>query len=322
MKHEESLEILQNQVREKFNGKKYLIVLDNLWNVDNNEWFLLRNLLMVGARGSRILVTTRSESVARITGATSWYALRGFPEENAWSYFVKVAFEQCQEPKNKALVVIGRKIVEKCDGLPLAIRTIGSLLYLNTSKIEWQSFLDNELSKIGQQENKISSTLKLSYDHLPSHLKQCFVYCRLFPKDHRIDLYRLINLWAAHGFIVLVSPKQHFEDVGRKYFMELLWRSFFQEVRNDEWGNIESCKMHDLMHDLATLVFGSESAILNSSRENDIEKVRHLSFNLVDSSMQFSIPMLNGRKIHTVIASSVRGNLGNLTCDVFISNFK
>ena len=132
---------------------------------------------MVGARGSRILVTTRSKSVARITGATSWHALRGLPKENAWSLFVKVAFEQYQEPKNKALVVIGRKIVEKCDGLPLAIRTIGSLLYLNTCEIEWQSFLDNELSKIGQQENKISSTLKLSYDHLPSHLKQCFAYC-------------------------------------------------------------------------------------------------------------------------------------------------
>ena len=321
-KHEESLEILQNHLREELNGKKYFIVLDDLWNEDNNEWLLLRNLLMVGARESRILVTTRSESVARITGATSWHALGGLPEEKAWSLFVKVAFEQCQEPKNKALVAIGKKIVEKCDGLPLAIRTIGSLLYLNTSEIEWQSFLDNELSKIGQQENKISSTLKLSYDHLPSHLKQCFAYCRLLPKDHRIDLYRLINLWAAQGFIVLVNPKQRFENVGRKYFMELLWRSFFQEVRNDEWGNIESCKMHDLMHDLATLVSGSESAILNSSGENDIEKVRHVSFDLVDSSMQFSIPMPNGRKMHIVLVSRVRVYLNNLTCDTFISNFR
>ena len=67
---------------------------------------------------------------------------------------------------------------------------------------------------------------------------------------------------------------------------------------------------------------GLESVILNSSVKNDIEKVRHVSFNLVDSLVQFSIPMLNGRKIHTILASSIRGNLGNLTCDVFISNFK
>ena len=99
--------------------------------------------------------------------------------------------------------------------------------------------------------------------------------------------------------------------------MELLWRSFFQDVENDELGNIESCKMHDL----AGLVSGSESAILNSSGENDIEKLRHVSFNLVDLSMQFSIAMCNGRKIHTILVSSVGGNLGNLTCDVLISNF-
>ena len=171
---------------------------------------------------------------------------------------------KAKNKKNKALVAIGRKIVEKCDGVPLAIRTIGSLLYLNTSEIEWQYFLDYELLKIGQQENKISSTLRLSYDHLPSHLKQCFAYCQLFPKDHRISVYTLINLWAAQELIVLVGPRRRFEDVGRKYFMELLWRSFFHDVKNDKLGNIELCKMHDLMHDLASLVSRSESAILNS----------------------------------------------------------
>ena len=92
--------------------------------------------------------------------------------------------------------------------------------------------------------------------------------------------------------------------------MELLWRSFFQDVENDELGNIELCKMHDLMHDLAGLVSGSESAILNSSGENDIEKLHHVAFNLVDLSLQFSIPILNGKKIHIVLVSSVGGELG------------
>ncbi|KAK7847210.1 putative disease resistance protein rga4 [Quercus suber] len=104
--------------------------------------------------------------------------------------------------------------------------------------------------------------------------------------------------------------------------MVLLWRCFFQDVRKDKDGNISFCKMHDLMHDLAALVAGMESIMLNSSEEYNGEKVRHVSFNLEDSSMQFSTPMPNGRKIHTVLASSIRGNLGNLTCDAFISNFK
>ena len=128
---------------------------------------------------------------------------------------------EVKEPTEK-FSEIGKKIVEKCYGLPLAIRTIGSLLHLKTFESEWQSFLDDELSKIGQQENKISSTLKLSYDHLPPHLKQCFAYCRLFPKDDKIDVYTLSNLWAAQGFIVLVGPKQRFEDIVEN----ILWNYF------------------------------------------------------------------------------------------------
>ncbi|KAK4592346.1 hypothetical protein RGQ29_016757 [Quercus rubra] len=319
--HEESIEAMQQKLREKLKGNKCLIVLDDLWNEDYDEWLRLMNLFRGAKMGSRIIVTTRLESVARIIRATSCYFLGVLPKEKAWSLFVKMAFERGQESKYEALVAIGQKIVEYCDGLPLAIRTIGSLLYGKTSKIEWQSFLDYELSKLTQQENKISSTLKLSYDHLPSHLKQCFAYCRLFPKDHRINVHTLINLWAAQGFIVLVNRKQRFEDVGREYFMKLLWRSFFQDVENDKLGNIESCKMHDLMHDLAGLVSGSESAILNSSEENVIEKVRHVSFDFVNSSRQFSILIPTKRKIRTILIASVGGTLGNLTRDALISNF-
>ncbi|KAF3956779.1 hypothetical protein CMV_018131 [Castanea mollissima] len=320
-RHEETLDNLQNHLREKLNGKKYFLVLDDVWNEDRDKWLLLKNLLVGGAKGSRILITTRSENVAKITATNSWYSLKGLPREKAWSLFVKMAFERGQEPTNNKISEIGSKIVEKCDGLPLAIRTIGSLLYGKTYEKEWQSFLDNELSKLTQQENKISSTLKLSYDHLPSHLKQCFASCRLFPKDYRIDVNTLINLWVAQGFIVLEGPRQRFVDIGRKYFMELLWRSFFQEVRNDFLDNIKSCKMHDLMHDLAILVSGTESAILNSSGENITEKVHHVSFDLVDSSRQFSILMPNKRKIRTILATSVGGTLRNLTCDALISNF-
>ena len=227
-----------------------------------------------------------------------------------------MTFKEREEPKNQILVALGKRIVEKCIEVPLAIRTIGSLLYGKTVEIEWQSFLEDELSKVSQQENDISLTLKLSYDHLPSHLKQCFAYCSLFPKDYRIGVNTLIYLWIAQGFIVLENPRQRFVDIGRKYFMELLWRSFFQDVENDQSGNIESCKMHDL----ATLVSGTESAILNSGEENVIEKVHHVSFDLADSSSQFSIPVANKMKMRTILAASIGGKLGILTCDALISN--
>ncbi|KAM3732702.1 hypothetical protein ACB098_11G079300 [Castanea mollissima] len=232
----------------------------------------LKNLLMGGARGRRIVVTTRSRKVAKITGTTSLYDLKGLPEEKAWPLFVKMAFKNGKALENKAL----------CNGVPLAIRTIGSLLY------------ENELSKLAQQENKILLTLKLSYDRFPSHLKQCFAY------------YKLIKLWAAQGFIKLIDQRQRVDD----------------DVEKDDLGNIKSCKMHDLMHDLAILVAGTENIILNSSFENVIENVRHVSFGPTDLLIHLSMPKCNGWKIRTILASGVGGNLDNLTCDALVSNLK
>ncbi|XP_030966027.1 disease resistance protein RGA2-like [Quercus lobata] len=104
--------------------------------------------------------------------------------------------------------------------------------------------------------------------------------------------------------------------------MQLLWRLFFQNVEKDDLGNIKSCKMHDLMHELAILVAGTESTILNSSWENVIENVCHVSFGPTDLLIHLSMPKCNGWKIRTILASGVGGNLDSLTCDALVSNLK
>ena len=119
--------------------------------------------------------------------------------------------------------------------------------------------------------------LKLSYDHLPSHLKCCFAYCSLFPKDCEISKLTLISLWIAQGFIQSSNEKLQMEDVANEYCKDLLWRSFFQEAREDSFGNIISFKMHDLIHDLAQSISRVECTYTNSNIENVNENVRHLS---------------------------------------------
>ncbi|KAF3945659.1 hypothetical protein CMV_027986 [Castanea mollissima] len=293
---------LVNDVHKEINGKKYLIVLDDVWNEDREKWFSLKKILMDGARGSRILVTTRSQKVAKIAQPIRTHVLQGLDENNARSLFKKMAFEEGEEPKNASFVNIGEEILKKCAGIPLAIRTIGGLLYFKKSEIEWLSFKDNELSKIPQNENDILPTLKLSYDYLPSHLKQCFAYCSLFPKDCEINKSSLISMWMAQGFITLYDEKQCPKDVGHEYFMDLLWRSFFQEVEKDELGNISEFKIHDLMHEIAIQVTGSESTTIDSKEKDIDEKTRHVSFgDILHSSSEIPISLSKARRIRTFL---------------------
>ncbi|KAB1227590.1 putative disease resistance protein RGA4 [Morella rubra] len=69
------LETLVDNLKKEIEGKKYFLVLDNLWNEDGEKWMSLETLLVGGARESRILVTTRSEKVAKIEAAKQ-YSLR------------------------------------------------------------------------------------------------------------------------------------------------------------------------------------------------------------------------------------------------------
>jgi hypothetical protein len=160
---------------------------------------------------------------------------------------VQKAFEKGKKPEeNSNIAAIGREILQKCSGVPLAITTIGSLLRLKNSEREWLNFKNDELSKIPQNETDILPTLKLSYDQLQSHLKHCFSYCSLFPKDYDIKRSTLIQLWITQGF-VKSDQRRCLEDIGNEYFMDLLRRSFFQEAETDEFGNVTRCKMISCM---------------------------------------------------------------------------
>nr|DAD29792.1 TPA_asm: hypothetical protein HUJ06_031260 [Nelumbo nucifera] len=210
-------------------------------------------------------------------------------KKNVGSCFKQRAFEQGHEPDPK-LVEIGKEIVKKCKGVPLAAKSLGSLMRFKTQESEWLYVKNNEIWRIeGDDDNDddgdgIVRVLRLSYDHLPSKLKQCFAYCAIFPKDHEIEKETLIQLWMAQGFIG--GSSSSLEEIGEEYFNDLLWRSMFQEAKEDEEGNIVSCKMHDLVHDLAQSVAGAEYFRMIEARDEEVaqpptitipEGVRHVA---------------------------------------------
>ncbi|XP_044480656.1 putative disease resistance protein RGA1 isoform X2 [Mangifera indica] len=315
---------LQKCLREEIDGKKYLLVLDDLWDDENpHKWSELKDLLMGGARDSKILVTTRNENVARITSKFPSQGLRRLDEDESWSLFMQIVSEYGIDLKCSELVAIGKDIIAKCAGVPLAIRTIGHLLCNQQTKSDWLQFRDSELSKIAPEGSGILPVLKLSYDHLPSYLKQCFAYCALFPKDYDIPRQKLICLWMAQGFLHSPNKNKCPEDVGNEYFMNLLSRSFFQDPEYDELGNITTCKMHDLMHDLAQSVAGGECTMATLDGENFNEIVHYVSFKYsdIDFGASCKIPSILFRSNH-IRAISFPCNLFLFVEELNQSNFK
>ncbi|XP_050283734.1 putative disease resistance protein RGA4 [Quercus robur] len=309
-----------NDLQKEIDGKRFLLVLDDVWNDDIEKWDRLKEILLGGARGSRILVTTREEKVAESSKTIETHRLTGLNDGDSWSLFKQKAFKKGQEQENSKFKEIGMEIISKCKGVPIAIKTIGSLLYSKKSEEEWLSFKNNEFSKVN--ESDILPTLRLSYDHLPSHLKQCFAYCSLFPKDYEFEKEELIKLWMAQGFIRLSGQNQCLEDVGHKYFMELLWRSFFQKDRRSIF------KIHDLMHDLAILVAGLESTTFEINGKRIEEKTYHVSFGFdLGSSKQIPNSLFKASRIRTFLLPSQTYDPNQMvwnksTCDAFVSSFK
>jgi hypothetical protein len=139
--------------------------------------------------------------------------------------------------------------VKKCGGVPLAIKALGNLMRLKESEDEWIKVKKSEIWDLREEASEILPALRLSYTNLSPHLKQCFAFCAIFPKDHQMRREELIALWMANGFISCRNEID-LHIMGLGIFNELVGRTFLQEVHDDGFGNV-TCKMHDLMHDLA-----------------------------------------------------------------------
>ncbi|KAL5570612.1 hypothetical protein UlMin_027187 [Ulmus minor] len=195
------LQTLQERIDENIEGKKFFLVLDDVWTEDYKKWEPLKEALRKGAPGSRILVTARKTEVALMMGAKrNMITLEVLSEEVCWTIFSKLAFSNVD--KRDELEGIGLQIVEKCRGLPLVAKTLGSLMsFKEPTREDWNGVLKSELWDLEMIKHEVFIPLMLSYYDLPPLEKRCFLFCSYFPKDHSIDRDDLIQLWLSQGYL-------------------------------------------------------------------------------------------------------------------------
>ena len=264
------LQSLLKKICELIMGKKFFLVLDNVWTEDSKLWEPFKLSLKYGAQGSRILVTTRKNVVAKMMGSACMINLEVLSDEDCWLVFSKIAFSDKDSKECKQLEDLGMQISKKCKGLPLAAKTLGSLMRFKRSREQWEMVLYSSLWELEDVERGLFAPLLLSYYDLPSPLRRCLSYCAFFPKDYFFSSDELVFMWMAQGYINS-KEKMEMEIKAGEYFESLAMLSFFQDFVKDYGGKIIRCKMHDIVHDFAQLMTKNECFTINSAINSDKE---------------------------------------------------
>ncbi|KAH0746981.1 hypothetical protein KY285_008638 [Solanum tuberosum] len=242
LKVDDNLNQLQVKLKEKLNGKKFLVVLDDVWNDNYPEWDDLRNLFLQGDIG------------------------------NSWALFKRHSLENRDPEEHPKFEEVGKQIADKCKGLPLALKALAGVLLCKSEVDEWRDILRSEIWELSICSNGILPALMLSYNDLPAHLKQCFAYCAIYPKDYLFCKDQVIHLWIANGLV------QQFHS-GNQYFLELRSRSLFEMVSKSSERDIEKFLMHDLVNDLAQIASSNLCIRLEENKGSPmLEQCRHMSY--------------------------------------------
>ncbi|CAL2237673.1 unnamed protein product [Prunus armeniaca] len=286
------LNLLQVELSEELRGKKFLFVLDDLWNEKYTDWNYLQSPFTSGARGSKVLVTTRNKNIASFMQNVPIHTLKPLSHEDCWFLLSKHA--NVNPSSNPSLEEIGKKIARKCNGLPLAAQTLGGVLRSKPDSEVWNRVLNSSI----WENSDILPALGLSYYYLPAKLKRCFVYCSIFPKDYEFKVEDVVFLWMAEG---LIPQAENMEEVAKEYFDELLSRSLFQT------SGKSSFVMHDLINDFAVFLSKGFCCRWEGRESHEVERVRHLSYarEKLDVAVKFE-PLKGAKCLRTFLSISLK----------------
>ncbi|CAK8560892.1 unnamed protein product [Lathyrus sativus] len=315
----ENLDLLQCQLQEKITEKKCLLVLDDIWKINWENCEKLLIFFNEGSSGSKIIVTTRNKENA-LAMESELFELDQLGESDSWSLFERHAFPNKKGSEYPDLEPIGKRIVGKCGGLPLAVITMGKLLRAKFSKSKWIEILEDDMWGLSEKNTGINPVLRLGYHNLPSNLKPCFAYCSIFPKGYEFDKNKLIQMWMANGLLNSYKSDKSKEELGSEIFNVLESILFFQSSL-DFYGRFI---MHDLVNDLAKSVSREFCLQVEDDKKvNHISKwTRHiwLSFDSEDGDRILK-HIYRSKGLHSLLVDPRSGNCtwinNNVQCDIF-----
>ncbi|CAI9091167.1 OLC1v1026121C1 [Oldenlandia corymbosa var. corymbosa] len=250
---------LEDLLYKQLKGKRYLIVMDDMWSIE--AWDDLRLSFPDDSNGSRILITSRLKNV--VSKISDPHPLSPLSEEESWDLLKLKIFQKNDCPSE--LLEVGWQISRNCKGLPLAISAIAGLLKKSCRKRPdlWNQIADKVSSLVvNDPEAQCKNILELSYYHLPDHLKACLLYFGAFREDKDIPVSRLLWLWVAEGFVPK-SESKSVEDLAEEYLMDLVGRSLVIVAERRSDGKVKACRVHDVVRDLCLLRAEDDNFLLS-----------------------------------------------------------
>ncbi|XP_072151643.1 putative disease resistance protein RGA3 isoform X2 [Setaria viridis] len=268
---------LERTLKEALNGHKTLLVMDDVWNHEAWEGVLKTPLINTLARGSRVLVTTRDIRVARgMMAEEPYHHVKKLEPEVAWSLLKnQVVGNENNEPQIDMLKDIGMGIIEKCDGLPLAVKVMGGLLRQRRARRgDWENVLNDSIWSVSQMPEELNYAIYLSYQDLHPSLKSCFLHYSLLPKSTWFYLDEIVGMWISEGF---VHGNWHdLEELGRQYYEELILRNLIE--LDKKYIDQQVCNMHDVVRSFAQYVARNEALVAHRIESGIFDKLNSQKF--------------------------------------------
>ncbi|KAJ4822967.1 hypothetical protein Tsubulata_000331 [Turnera subulata] len=297
---------LLRKINQYLLGKRYLIVMDDVWSLDLSWWYKIYEGLPKG-NGSSIIITTRNEEVAKRMRVTEerLHRPKFLDKDDSWLLFRKIAFAASGgECINSDFEIVGKEIVQKCKGLPLAIKAIGGLLLYKSHYREWRRIADNFRDELAENDDSVMASLQLSYDELPAYLKSCFLSFSLYPEDCVITKQQLVHWWIGEGFVPLRNRPS--TEGGEDCFSGLTNRCLVEVVEKTYNGSIYSCKIHDMVRDLV-ITRAENDGFFKTDKGS-----RHLGINGYIDGKQ----LMNNHKLRALLSTTKTGEVNKITSRV------